>query len=104
MLYQFIEKESIHGYDINKDELVVKMAENLMVLRNKLQLKQLELADKVGISRQILLEIEKKKCPMSWNTFIVLRTMFREDSGTSDLLNHFGICSTELSKFLTSPE
>lgn len=90
--------------DINKDELMDKMAENLMVLRNKLQLKQSELAGKVGISRQTLLEVEKKKRPMSWNIFVALITVFREDSGTSDLLDHFGIYSAELSKFLTSPE
>jgi DNA-binding XRE family transcriptional regulator len=90
--------------DINKDEFMAKMAENLMVLRNKLQLKQTELAGKVGISRQTLLEIEKKKRPMSWNTFLALLTVFRENSGTSDLLNHFGIYTSELSKFLTSPE
>ena len=90
--------------DINKDELMIKMADNLMVLRNKLQLKQSELAGKVGISRQTLLEIEKKRRSMSWNTFVALLAVFRENSGTSDLLDHFGIYSAELSKFLTSPE
>jgi len=90
--------------DINKDELTTKMVENLMVLRNKLQLKQADLAGKIGISRQTLLEIEKKKRPMSWNTFVALITVFREDNGTSDLLDHFGIYSAKLSKFLTSPE
>jgi len=90
--------------DINKDELMAKMADNLMVLRNKLQLKQSELAGKVGISRQTLLEIEKKRRSMSWNTFVALLAVFREDGGTSDLLDHFGIYSAELSKFLISPE
>jgi DNA-binding XRE family transcriptional regulator len=90
--------------NINKDELVIKMAENLMVLRNKLNLKQSELAGKVGISRQTLLEIEKKRRIMSWSTFVALIAVFRENKGTSDLLEHFGIYSSELSKFLTSPE
>lgn len=90
--------------DINKEELMANMAENLMVLRTKLRLKQSELAGKVGVSRQTLLEIEKRKRPMSWNTFVALLTVFREDKGTDDLLEHFGIYSIELSKFLTSPE
>ena len=90
--------------NINKDELMVKMSDNLIVLRNKLQLKQSELAGKIGISRQTLIDIEKKKRPMSWNTFMTLIAVFREDGGTSDLLTHFGIYTSELSKFLTSPE
>ena len=45
--------------EINKDELTKKMSDNLVVLRTKLRLKQSELAEKVGISRQALLEIEK---------------------------------------------
>jgi DNA-binding XRE family transcriptional regulator len=47
--------------EIDKEELTGKMVENLMVLRTKLRLKQSELAEKVGISRQALLEIEKGK-------------------------------------------
>lgn len=90
--------------DINKDEFIAKMADNLLVLRTKLQLKQSELAGKVGVSRQTLLDIEKKKRPMSWNTFVALVAVFRENSETSDLLDHFGIYSAELSKYLTSPE
>jgi DNA-binding XRE family transcriptional regulator len=99
-------KQEVHSMsaDINKEELMANMAENLMVLRTKLRLKQSELAGKVGVSRQTLLEIEKRKRPMSWNTFVALLTVFREDKGTDDLLEHFGIYSIELSKFLTSPE
>ena len=47
--------------EINKNELTKRMSENLIVLRTKLRLKQSELAEKVGISRQALLEIEKGK-------------------------------------------
>lgn len=90
--------------DINKDDLVAKMSNNLLVLRKKLNLKQSELADKVGISRQTLLEIEKGRRIMQWNVFIALLAVFREDSGTSDLLNHFEIYTPELGIYLTSPE
>jgi DNA-binding XRE family transcriptional regulator len=89
------------GFD--KEELVSKMTENLRLLRNKLGLTQDVLAEKVGISRQTLVNIENKKRKMSWNNFLVLLTVFRAESSTSDLLNHFGIYTTELNRYLTSP-
>lgn len=90
--------------DINKDELTAKMSENLLVLRNKLCLKQSELAGKIGISRQTLLEIEKSRRVMQWNVFIALLAVFREDASTSDLLDHFGIYTPELGKYLISSD
>lgn len=90
--------------DINKDELTTKMSENLRVLRNKLRLKQSDLAKKVGISRQTLLEIENGKRTMQWSIFLALLSVFREDNGTSDLLEHFGIYTPELGKYLVSPD
>ena len=89
---------------INKEELTKKMSENLMVFRNKLRLKQSELAEKVGISRQTLLEIEKGKRAMQWNIFLALLSVFREDSSTRDLLQHFGIYTPELGRYLISGE
>lgn len=90
--------------DINKDELMALMAENLLVLRNKLRLTQIELAGKVGINRQTLIGIEKKKRPMTWNTFVALLAVFRANSDTSNLLDYFGIYTTDLKEFLTSPD
>jgi DNA-binding XRE family transcriptional regulator len=89
---------------INKDEYMSKMADNLILLRTKLRLKQTDLANKVGISRQTLMGIENKKRAMTWNTFVALLTIFREDNSTNDLLEHFEIYTPELGKFLTSPE
>jgi DNA-binding XRE family transcriptional regulator len=90
--------------DVNKSEYIDKMAENLVVLRTKLGLKQSELANKIGVSRQTLLDIEKRKRPMAWSSFVALLTVFRENEGTRSLLDHFGIYSAELQIFLTSPE
>ena len=90
--------------DINKDELITKMSENLRVLRNKLRLKQSDLAKKVGISRQTLLEIENGKRRMQWSIFLALLSVFHEDNGTSDLLEHFGIYTLELGKYLVSTD
>jgi DNA-binding XRE family transcriptional regulator len=90
--------------DIDKSALMANMTENLMVLRNKLHLTQVDLAGKVGISRQTLVNIESKKRDMSWNTFVALVCVFREDDSTNDLLEHFGIYTTELSRYLTSSD
>lgn len=90
--------------EINKNELIKNMSDNLKVLRSKLRLKQAELAEKVGISRQTYLEIENGKRIMQWNTFVALLAVFRTDSSTGDLLNHFKIYSPALGKYLISPE
>ena len=81
---------------------MLSMVDNLLVLRKKLCLTQVELAEKVGIHRQTLINIEKKKRPMSWSIFVALLSDFRANSGTSDLLYHFGIYTGELSSYLTS--
>jgi len=90
--------------EFKRDELIVKMTGNLKLLRNKLGLTQDELAGKVGIGRQTLVNIENNKREMSWNTFVALITVFRAESGTSDLLDYFGIYSPELSRYLVSRE
>ena len=89
--------------EFNKAELISKMSENLRLLRNKLGLTQDILASRIGISRQTLVNIENKKREMTWNNFLVLVTVFRAESSTSDLLDHFGIYTEKLNKFLTSP-
>ncbi|MDR1764641.1 MAG: helix-turn-helix domain-containing protein [Lachnospiraceae bacterium] len=89
--------------EVNRDLLMKNMTDNLVVLRNKLQLTQSALATKVGISRQTLMNIENKKRDMSWNTFLALLSVFREDKGTDGLLSHFEIYTPELSKYLISP-
>jgi DNA-binding XRE family transcriptional regulator len=89
--------------EINKDELTKKMSDNLVVLRTKLRLKQSELAENVGISRQALLEIEKGKRTLQWNVFVALLSVFREDRGTNNLLSYYGIYTPELARYLVSP-
>jgi DNA-binding XRE family transcriptional regulator len=89
---------------INKDNLMVSMADNLVVLRKKLDLTQAKLADKIGIGRQTLIDIEKKKRPMTWNIFVALLLVFRANSGTSDLLDYFCIYTVELNNYLTSSD
>lgn len=88
--------------DINKDEYAYKMAENLVVLRTKLRLTQIELANMAGISRQTLLAIENQQKNMSWNTFMSLLCVFRENESTNTLLGVFEIYTDELAKYMQS--
>jgi len=88
----------------NRNEPVAIMTENLRVLRNKLGFSQEELAEKIGVCRHTLVSIEKKNREMSWNKFVALIAVFRADSGTSALLDHFGIYTEELSNYLVSRE
>lgn len=90
--------------NINKDKFMTSMTDNLVVLRKKLDLTQAKLADRVGIGRQTLIDIEKKKRPMTWNIFVALLSVFRANSGTSDLLDHFGIYNIELSNYFASSD
>ena len=90
--------------NLNKDELISKMNENLRLLRNKLGFTQDVLAKKIGISRQTLVNIENKKREMTWNNFLVLLTVFQAERSTRDLLDHFGIHTIEINKYLVSPQ
>ena len=90
--------------EFSKGELISRMTDNLRLLRTKLGLTQDMLAGKVGISRQTLVNIENRKREMTWNNFLVLLTVFRAEDSTSDLLDHFGISTAALNKYLTSPE
>lgn len=90
--------------DINKKEYTTKMAENLVVLRSKLRLKQTDLANKAGISRQTLMAIENQHRDMSWNTFMSLICIFRENESTNSLLSVFDIYTKELREYLQSEE
>ena len=81
---------------------MARMAENLVILRKKIGLTQAELANRVGISRQTLMDIENKKRSMSWNAFMSLYGLFRENEDTNSLLVFYAIATDELSKFFAN--
>ena len=88
--------------DSKKNLYMTRMAENLVILRKKLRLTQAELAKRVGISRQTLMDIENRKRPMTWNVFMSLFGLFRENEDTSSLLTFYSISTEELSRFITN--
>lgn len=103
LLLRLLYEEAVQMQDeFRKNEAVDKMTANLKVLRNKLNLTQDELARRIGISRQTLVNIENRKRRMTWNAFVALIAVFRAESSTSDLLDHFGIYTARLEEYLTS--
>lgn len=78
------------------------MAENLPVLRMKLDLTQNELAEKIGITRQTVIAIENKKTNMTWSTFLAFLFLFIKNEETKNLIIVLGIYTDELEKFLVT--
>ncbi|MDR1410414.1 MAG: helix-turn-helix domain-containing protein [Oscillospiraceae bacterium] len=85
-----------------KTDYMSKMADNLGILRKKLKLTQAELAKRIGVSRQTLMDIENKKRLMTWSIFMSLFAVFRENEDTSALLVFYSISTDELTKFITN--
>ena len=83
-----------------KNNLIEVMAENLTMLRAKLDLTQAELAEVVGISRYTLIAIETKQRKMTWNTFLSLLLVFSKNESTYKLLEAIGVYNSELNDFL----
>ena len=85
---------------INKKELIEKMADNLPMLRSKLNFTQEEIASMIGVSRHTVISMENKKRPMTWNTFLSLILVFSGNSDTKMLMQVMGILTEELEEFL----
>lgn len=83
-----------------KNVLMSQMAQNLPILRAKLSLTQVDLAERIGVSRHTLMAIENKQRQMSWPTFLSLMLFFSKNSGTNQLLGVLGIVTEELNEYL----
>ena len=52
-----------------REKVTANMADNLAMLRTKLGLTQVQLANLIGVSRHTIMQVENKKAKLSWNTF-----------------------------------
>jgi DNA-binding XRE family transcriptional regulator len=89
--------ESTNHIEIDRHLYLSAMAENLSLLRSKLELTQAELADLIGVSRQTIATAETGVREMSWSTFLSLCFLFRHNNQTNVLLPVLGIFTPELS-------
>ena len=77
--------------DSNQDvrrELAAKLTHELPVLRARLGISQKELAEKIGLSRQTLNNIETGKKDMPWVTFLALIAVFQNNEETKKMLSN----------------
>ena len=81
-----------------RQELCQKMAANLSTLRAKASITQDELADRLGLSRQMISAVENDKREMTWNTFSVLVMFFAKDDEIKQLMVVLGIINDDVEK------
>ena len=86
--------------DAQKAVLINNMADNLPILRKKMNVTQAELATMIGVSRNTLVTIETGKKTMTWNMFLSLILIFTKNKETDKLLNVLEIYTDELNDFI----
>ncbi|GFP76648.1 helix-turn-helix transcriptional regulator [Clostridium fungisolvens] len=79
-----------------REKVTANMADNLAMLRTKLGLTQVQLANLIGVSRHTIMQVENKKAKLSWNTFLSLLLIFIKNPETDKLLNILDIYTDEL--------
>jgi len=83
-----------------KEKLCKTLASNLSTLRTKANIKQDELADRLGLSRQNISAIETGKHIMQWSTFSMLVMFFAKDKEMRQIMTVMGIINDEVEKTL----
>ncbi len=79
-----------------REKVTANMADNLAMLRTKLGLTQVQLANLIGVSRHTIMQVENKKAKLSWNIFLSLLLVFIKNPETDKLLNILEIYIDEL--------
>lgn len=83
-----------------KNALMKTMAENLPILRSKLNLSQEELAILLGVTRQTISSFESNQRKMTWSVFLALILIFFRNEPTKKLLVALNIYTPTLNDFL----
>jgi len=86
--------------DALKEQLVDTLTSELPTLRAKVGLSQQDLATKMGISRQAYGAMETRKQKMTWQNFITLILLFKNETDTARMLYYCGAYPVELEQFL----
>lgn len=83
----------------DRDLYLSRMAENLPLLRIKLNMTQEALCNIIGISRQTVVQAERNK-KLSWNTYLSLVLIFLMDERTRELMLFLQIYPPEFQEAL----
>jgi DNA-binding XRE family transcriptional regulator len=87
-----------------KHDLCKKLASNLATLRTKANVKQDELADRLGFSRQTISAIETGKRDMQWSTFTAIAPFFSRNQEIKELMVVMGILDSCVDELLSVGE
>ena len=85
---------------IDRDFLIDTLTDELPVLRARIGIKQEELSDILGISRQTYSAIETKKRKMTWNMFISLLMFFTQNKKTAPVIEMIGAFPDKLKNMM----
>jgi len=76
------------------------LSDDLPVLRAKLGVTQEDLSIRVGLSRNMIAQIETGKKEMSWVTFVALSLLFLKNETTAAVFKSLEIFDEKVEKFL----
>jgi len=71
---------------VTQEEYLERMVKYLPVLRAALKITQKDLAKKIGVTRQSMMNIETKRSPLQWPTYLALVFVFQQNEDTKKLL------------------
>ena len=69
-----------------REQYIGKMVKHLPVLRATLRLKQWELAEKVGVTRQTIVDIENRKRALPWSLYLAFVLVFQQHDDSKILI------------------
>ena len=79
---------------------IMKLTDNLAMLRAKAGVSQSDVADVIGIARQTYSNLETGKKTMTWNMFLSLILFFKENDETKTVIRLLGIYTDELEAYI----
>ena len=74
-----------------RDRLTAQLAEELPVLRTRLDVSQEEMGELLGVTRQTYSAIETGKRTMSWSLYLSLIFLFEHDERTCEAIKQMGL-------------
>lgn len=79
-----------------KEEYIDRMVKNLPVLRASIRITQKELAQKIGITRQSMMNIETRRRPLQWSTYLALVLVFQQAEESRKLFESLRLFDGEI--------
>ena len=87
-----------------RNTIIELLRNELPVLRAKARVSQIEIAKKIGISRQTYSSIETGKREMSWTIFLALIAYFQNNENTKKMIAEINGLSEGIEMIMESPD